>query len=259
MEQTSNENIVKRQDELTVVGSIANNPYGNDLVFDYLDQNWDLLMEKYGDVSFTLPRLVENVASKLNTRYHLEKINRFIRDHPSAVTGVTTSAFNEALETVNINVRWTETNFKPVSAWLEADSKPKPEEPRNYRLQKNLKPRYYTITIQPYFRPKMRPEYYDGKVEIQFECVNDTSKLEIHYNKLELVNSSLMLSSSTDSLFKDMTNFEYSHDPITQIMRVENVQFKAGNTYTFKVDYKGFTVDDNLGFYRSKYEDFGEK
>lgn len=126
LEQTSNEAIVKRQDELTVVGAIANNAYGNDLVFDYLDQNWDLLMQKYGDVSFTLPRLVESVTSKLNTRYHLEKIQRFIRDHPSAVTGVTTSAFNEAQETVGINVRWAETNFKPVVEWLEADSKPKP-------------------------------------------------------------------------------------------------------------------------------------
>lgn len=120
-------------------------------------------------------------------------------------------------------------------------------------------PQSYTITVKPYFKPHLKPEYYDGKVEIKFKCATDTSKLELHYNKLELVNSSLKLSSSTDSLFSEITDFEYTHDPITQIMRVENVLFKAGNEYTFNVDYKGFTVDDNLGFYRSKYEDNGEK
>ncbi len=46
LKQSSNESIVKRQDELTVVSDIAANYIGQRLVFDYLDKNWDTLLSK---------------------------------------------------------------------------------------------------------------------------------------------------------------------------------------------------------------------
>ncbi len=44
--KSSDEQIIKKQDELAIVGDIANNQIGRRLVFDYLDENWNKLIAK---------------------------------------------------------------------------------------------------------------------------------------------------------------------------------------------------------------------
>lgn len=46
LSQTSNEEIVKKQDEPSIIARIANNPYGQRLILDYLDKNWNSFIEK---------------------------------------------------------------------------------------------------------------------------------------------------------------------------------------------------------------------
>jgi hypothetical protein len=57
------------------------------------------------------------IAQKLNTLFDIKKINEFLLNHPN--TGIAASAFLEALDYVELNVRWMDTNAEPVKQWLE--------------------------------------------------------------------------------------------------------------------------------------------
>ena len=128
---------------------------------------------------------------------------------------------------------------------------------KNYRLPKDLKPSNYLIDIKPYFNSTTKPEYFEGKVTIDFECLKDTSVLVLHMNNLELNNSTLVIT-STDSNYVSPKNFVYTYDTETHFFTAtfpNSQSFKANNKYSFSVEFKGYLKDDNLGFYRTSYTD----
>lgn len=212
----------------------------------------------------SLSRLVTSVTRKLNTKKGLEDIKEFIEKHPEGTTtGIATAAFKEAIETVTSNVRWMKDNKESVVSWLRTYLNPPPQPALNYRLPQDLAPSTYRLSIKPYFTSTTKPEKYDGQVEIDFECLKNTKQFVIHYNKLDLNYSTLEITSETDADFKTTpANPKHTYSPITHFFALEfpgGQQFKAGSKYTFKVDFVGYTKEDNLGFYASKYQDNGEK
>lgn len=46
MSQTKNKNVVKEQDETTIVTDIGNNIVGRRLIYDYIDYEWDYFINK---------------------------------------------------------------------------------------------------------------------------------------------------------------------------------------------------------------------
>jgi aminopeptidase N len=116
LSKTSDATVVRTQDETSLIASIASNSVGTKLAYDYLEENWDMLIEKYGSVSFTLPTLVTSITNKLNTKYDLKRVEYFIATH---YLGVTTEAFQTAVENINTNIRWTERNVENIKKWLQ--------------------------------------------------------------------------------------------------------------------------------------------
>ena len=117
-------------------------------------------------------------------------------------------------------------------------------------------PSLYELTIQPFFKPDKMPEFYNGKVLIHFTCKKDTNTLVLHMKDLELDKATLSLESSTDKDFKKKSSFDYQYDNVTHFFTAKFDQpFRTYNKYTFGVEFKGFTKDDELGFYRSYYFD----
>ncbi len=86
-------------------------------------------MRSYGGVSFTLSRLVERVLANFNTNYELTLVEKFIGER--GTLGVATNSFNEAIENININIRWMNKNLNHVTSWLR-----KEEEERLNELKK---------------------------------------------------------------------------------------------------------------------------
>ena len=116
LSQTSNEQIIKKQDEPSILARIAYNPYGQRLVLDHLDKNWNTFIEKYGHVAFTLPRLIQITTQKLHESFDIKVIERFLNNHDN--TGIARPAFVEALEKVQTNHRWMVKNYNDVKQWL---------------------------------------------------------------------------------------------------------------------------------------------
>ena len=127
----------------------------------------------------------------------------------------------------------------------------------NYRLPKNLLPYKYDVLSKFQFIDVVNGGFpYNGEVTILFNCIQDTSSLVLHVNKLDIDNSSLLLTSSTDGSFGELRAFNWYND-FTRQFFIANLtkSFKAGQNYTLFMKYVGYLTDDNAGFYRSSYID----
>lgn len=110
------ENNVRRQDYFTLLGYISANPVGQSLVWDYVRENWDKLVERYGINERTLGRLIPTITARFATQTKLEEMQQFFAKNPEAGAG--TAARQQALETVKANIKWLELNQEQVSKWL---------------------------------------------------------------------------------------------------------------------------------------------
>ena len=46
--KTADTTIVRSQDEISLIQTIASNPVGTRLAFDYLEENWDTFVKRFG-------------------------------------------------------------------------------------------------------------------------------------------------------------------------------------------------------------------
>jgi hypothetical protein len=122
-------------------------------------------------------------------------------------------------------------------------------------LPKNLVPYHYDLTIKPYFKVDEVPKFYEGLVIINFTCINDTHKLVLNMKNLDI--SYMLIHSDQDSDFTMIKDISWSLDHETHFFIADfgSKNFKANRNYTFTVKFKGFTENDNIGFYRSSYLD----
>lgn len=44
---SENEDMVKKQDEIVILINVATNPAGTRLVYDYMEENWDSIYQRY--------------------------------------------------------------------------------------------------------------------------------------------------------------------------------------------------------------------
>ncbi|CAF0852077.1 unnamed protein product [Brachionus calyciflorus] len=127
--------------------------------------------------------------------------------------------------------------------------------PLNYRLPTNLKPTYYDLTIQPFFKANTEPFDYNGTVSIDFVCEQNTNQLVLHMKDLDVYNSTLTLSAINDTIFTTKKNFKWTYNNNTHffVIDLERESFRANFSYRFSVKFKGYITNDQLGFYKSSY------
>ena len=117
LDQTSNPDILRSQDETTIIGDISANIVGRELVFDFIDSKWDYLSKKFGRRISTLSKLIERVFEEYNSNIELEKLNNFKLKHKNL--GIAERAFKSSLLVVKANIKWKQTNFKWLPSWLK--------------------------------------------------------------------------------------------------------------------------------------------
>lgn len=124
----------------------------------------------------------------------------------------------------------------------------------------NLIPYFYEISIKPYFKVTTIPDYYDGSVLIMFMCAKNTSKIILHMNKLDIHENTIQLKLSNGQLLTSGFSLNYEQETQFLILDYHNFILKENNNYTIRLDFKGFLLNDNAGFYRSFYlDDEGNK
>ncbi|XP_038661149.1 endoplasmic reticulum aminopeptidase 1-like [Scyliorhinus canicula] len=117
MDQALQGDIVKTQDLPSIVISVSKNPTGYHLAWEFLMKNWDKLIEKFELGSPSIAYTVTGITSQYSTRLKLQEVQRFfesLKDNGSQLRCV-----QQAVETIEENIRWMDKNFDKISTWLE--------------------------------------------------------------------------------------------------------------------------------------------
>ncbi|XP_072050679.1 glutamyl aminopeptidase-like [Amphiura filiformis] len=121
IEYTEDESKIREQDYFSVMGYIADNPVGNPLVWDYVRENWQALVDRFGLSNRYLGRLVPGITEYYSTELKQQEMLNFFAEYPDAGAGET--ARKQALERVQTNINWLARNEETIEAWLEENTR----------------------------------------------------------------------------------------------------------------------------------------
>ena len=105
---------VRYHDTILVILSVAGNTNGIDLAWQFVKDNWDELIRRYGDGMFALSRLV-NLTSRFTTQEKFDEVEGFFKKHPAPAAD---RAINQSLEIIRLNIAWIDKNFQSLQTYL---------------------------------------------------------------------------------------------------------------------------------------------
>ncbi|XP_060840148.1 glutamyl aminopeptidase-like [Rhopalosiphum padi] len=116
LQYTKNESYVRSQDYILVILQISRNPVGTQLVWNFLRDEWQYLVNRFSLNDRILGRLIPIVCSHFNTYERLAEMKLFFDKYPDAGAG--NAGRKTALEVVSNNIKWLEKNEVTISNWL---------------------------------------------------------------------------------------------------------------------------------------------
>ncbi len=138
-----------------------------------------------------------------------------------------------------------------------------PAEPWNeYRLPDTLVPDYYNITLWPRLQPNIHGLFvFTGNSSIVFKCLRETDLILIHSNKLNLtlIDGYLAKLSALGTSVAPSIHNTWTQETTQYLVMQLKGKLKAGELYELYTEFVGELADDLAGFYRSEYDENGEK
>lgn len=116
----SNTEYIRSQDYLNCLIYISQNRQGQDLVWEFVRENWLKLVGIYGIQERNLGRLIPSITARFTTKTRLEEIQAFFVKYPEEGAGALSR--KQALETVSNNIKWLENNKDSIKSWLDKQS-----------------------------------------------------------------------------------------------------------------------------------------
>ncbi|XP_066134744.1 glutamyl aminopeptidase [Saccopteryx bilineata] len=108
-------NLIKTQDVFTVIRYISYNSYGKRMAWNWIQLNWEYLVNRYTLNDRNLGRIV-NIAESFNTELQLWEMETFFKKYPEAGAGE--KPREQVLETVKNNIEWLKQNRQSISEWF---------------------------------------------------------------------------------------------------------------------------------------------
>jgi len=107
--------LIRAQDTITVVTWVSNNIIGESMAWEFVQDKWDTFYARYGTSSFQFAGLLNAVTRHFRTTGAHDDVTRFFEGKE---LGSGKRALAQALEVIDRNVQWLQTNYDPVVAWL---------------------------------------------------------------------------------------------------------------------------------------------
>ncbi|KAK5871385.1 hypothetical protein PBY51_004269 [Eleginops maclovinus] len=108
--------IIQTQELPLVISTVSNSFAGYLFVWDFIQENWDRLIEKFPLGSFAIQSIIKSATSQFSTQAHLDQVKGFfssLKERGSQMRSV-----QEALETIRLNQRWMEKNLSMLQKLL---------------------------------------------------------------------------------------------------------------------------------------------
>ncbi|KAM5255847.1 glutamyl aminopeptidase [Ctenodactylus gundi] len=115
LELLKDPNVIKSQDVFTVIRYISYNSYGKDMAWNWIQLNWDHLVNRFTINNRNLGRIV-TIAEPFNTELRLWQMKSFFAKYPDAGAGE--QPRQQVLETVTNNIEWLRQNQNAIREWF---------------------------------------------------------------------------------------------------------------------------------------------
>ncbi|KAK7933581.1 hypothetical protein WMY93_004477 [Mugilogobius chulae] len=107
---------VQTQELPLVIDTVCNGFAGYLFAWDFIQENWDRLIEKFPVGSFAIQRIIKSATSQFSTKTHLDQVQSFFSSLKER--GSNMRSVQEALETIKLNQRWMDSNLASLRKWL---------------------------------------------------------------------------------------------------------------------------------------------
>ncbi|XP_066509399.1 leucyl-cystinyl aminopeptidase-like [Hoplias malabaricus] len=84
--------------------------------WDFVKENWDKIVEKFPIGSFALQNIIMSTTSQFSSKMHLEEVENFFSSLKDR--GFQMRTFQEATETIKLNMQWMDKNLATLRTWL---------------------------------------------------------------------------------------------------------------------------------------------
>lgn len=106
---------VRAQDAVFVLSSVAINPRGREMSWEFFKENWKTLFNQY-EGGFLLTRLVKHLTENFATVEKYEEIEKFFKSNE--FPGVERT-IQQSLETIKLNVAWLERDLAGLTEFFK--------------------------------------------------------------------------------------------------------------------------------------------
>ncbi|KAK2853497.1 hypothetical protein Q5P01_006158 [Channa striata] len=114
-------NEIRKQDASSTMVSIAKNPIGQPLAWDFIRANWGRIFNDYGGGSLSFGRLIDGVTKRFSTEFEYKQLLQFKEDNAEQLGSAATS-LEQALERTKANINWVALNKEQVFEWFNNEA-----------------------------------------------------------------------------------------------------------------------------------------
>lgn len=107
---------IRSQDSVSVIDSIARNPQGSLLAWQFVQDNYHELYQRYGVGSFDFSRLITSNTAHFNTEEMKTQVSQFFA---KVNQGSGERAVRQSLESIEGNIKWMKDHGPAVNKWLK--------------------------------------------------------------------------------------------------------------------------------------------
>lgn len=113
--QFARSDAVRAQDSIFIIISVALNPKGRDMVWNYFKENWKQLLDQY-EGGFLISRLVKYVSENFATEARAQEVENFFKQHefPGCERTV-----QQSIETIKLNASWLQRDLEAITEYLK--------------------------------------------------------------------------------------------------------------------------------------------
>ncbi|KAM6950436.1 aminopeptidase Ey-like [Lycodopsis pacificus] len=112
---------IRKQDATSTIISIASNPIGQPLAWDFVRAKWDHIFNDYGGGSFSFGGLISGLTRRFSSEFEYKQLLQFKEDNAGQLGSATTS-LEQALESTKANMNWVAMNKEQVLDWFTSET-----------------------------------------------------------------------------------------------------------------------------------------
>lgn len=111
---------IREQDYFTCIQSIAANPVGEPIVWEYVRENWEKMVSRFTIDNRYLGRMIPAVVANFDSETKLGEVLSFYEKNPQGGAGA--ASREQAVANIKVNIQWMKSNLNDIHNWLEKNS-----------------------------------------------------------------------------------------------------------------------------------------